>query len=506
VTPAKGKKTKGPEEESDNASEGGKRASPTRNAKDRAKKSETELKEKISNKKFGKHLPKKKTEKQSRRENSEEQSLKTGKQIPKETKKQNRKEKSEKQSPQRKSGKQIPKESSERKGTAERAKGSKPKIGEPTKEEREGGSLASAKSEQRVMKPRSEDGGEPRTPARKRNEELGLGKATSLRRTGGEETQSPEAKDPRRRSTPGKAATGDKDEKNGTGQGPKDRYIANVAKFANQALTRGTRIRHANVEKMWNECGNVENVLGEIEKRRQERAWKWSTTKTKIGEVFGYLKAKGMEDEKRNRQLLDYEKFVANKVLEEEIDYPTPISKTQFFSILLRFRQKSKSSFREKEALLALTLMWMTTARPGCVLALMSRNVVLDKNGVSVLFVSGKGVRMRGRPNVVHTVLPSLGRGLLKKVLGKKQTQLFPENERGSIRREMRRLLKEENPLLELRSLRRGSLEEMAKNGVSQAILMEFSGHKRPETLMRYLRWGMASDPSVMRKAAKLLV
>ena len=50
--------------------------------------------------------------------------------------------------------------------------------------------------------------------------------------------------------------------------------------------------------------------------------------------------------------------------------------------------------------------------------------------------------------------------------------------------------LRTANPEYSVRALRRGALQAMAKSGASEATLMLFSGHKRVDTLMRYLNWG----------------
>jgi integrase len=54
----------------------------------------------------------------------------------------------------------------------------------------------------------------------------------------------------------------------------------------------------------------------------------------------------------------------------------------------------------------------------------------------------------------------------------------------------MRMALKFKDPALTTRSIRRGALQAMAKNGVDEATLMHFSGHKDRNTLLRYLDWG----------------
>jgi hypothetical protein len=50
--------------------------------------------------------------------------------------------------------------------------------------------------------------------------------------------------------------------------------------------------------------------------------------------------------------------------------------------------------------------------------------------------------------------------------------------------------LKKVDPALEQRSVRRGALQQMADEKVPDETLLLFSGHKRLETLKRYLEWG----------------
>jgi hypothetical protein len=53
---------------------------------------------------------------------------------------------------------------------------------------------------------------------------------------------------------------------------------------------------------------------------------------------------------------------------------------------------------------------------------------------------------------------------------------------------EVRKLLREINPDLEQRSLRRGALQAMGEN--AEADLLTFSGNASVEMLRRYLSWG----------------
>jgi hypothetical protein len=73
---------------------------------------------------------------------------------------------------------------------------------------------------------------------------------------------------------------------------------------------------------------------------------------------------------------------------------------------------------------------------------------------------------------------------------------------------EVRKLLREINPDLEQRSLRRGALQAMGENGTSEADLLTFSGHASVEMLRRYLSWGSNSKARLdkARKAAGILI
>jgi hypothetical protein len=65
--------------------------------------------------------------------------------------------------------------------------------------------------------------------------------------------------------------------------------------------------------------------------------------------------------------------------------------------------------------------------------------------------------------------------------------------------------LRRSHPELEQRSLRRGALQTLAcAPGITDELLMEFSGHTRVATLRRYLNWGKAAPhlQQEMRRAA----
>ena len=153
----------------------------------------------------------------------------------------------------------------------------------------------------------------------------------------------------------------------------------------------------------------------------------------------------------------------------------------------------------------AILIAWMTCARTGCVLQLATEDVVLNADGtLSVRFRKGKSVRARG-PYCVHTTtVPPRLRKRLTKWMSQRRHALFTGAVTGP---EIKVALRRVNPQLEQRSLRRGALQQLATSpGITDAILMEFSGHT--QVLRRYLNWGKAAHHlrTSMQAAATPLV
>ena len=68
---------------------------------------------------------------------------------------------------------------------------------------------------------------------------------------------------------------------------------------------------------------------------------------------------------------------------------------------------------------------------------------------------------------------------------------MFPSSVKGEHLKDALRVI---NPDLEQRSIRRGALQAMAENGVSEEMLMRFSGHTQVTTLRRYLNWNQKNS------------
>jgi integrase len=149
----------------------------------------------------------------------------------------------------------------------------------------------------------------------------------------------------------------------------------------------------------------------------------------------------------------------------------------------------------------ALILQWFLAGRAGDVLKLRKEDLVIDaENGfIAATFNHAKTVAKRGAYTVKTAInnkeLLVVLQEYLNTIPNEKGVMVFPLSGPNGLsipRQEerMRMALKFKDPALTTRSIRRGALQAMAKNGVDEATLMHFSGHKDRNTLLRYLDWG----------------
>jgi hypothetical protein len=283
------------------------------------------------------------------------------------------------------------------------------------------------------------------------------------------------------------------------------------------AIGHSQRKRHHKWALLLRGMKSAGELVDALEDMRTQRdpPLKWSTMNTKIGELFGTLRRCDTYGLQAHMQQIlatavfrDYRRHVENMMLQEMPDYPLPLQKYEVAEMLEgdRLRPEAKD---------LLAFMWATTCRPNCGALLETANVQIrpDKKrqgaALSALFVKGKGVLARRTPYVVHTRLEGeafrLAETRLDKARKANRKALFTPTEQQKAKRSLAKALKENGK--ELRSVRRGSLETMAKAGASLETLMTFSGHKRVETLLRYLRWGLVAETTAIpaRRAARAL-
>jgi hypothetical protein len=117
-----------------------------------------------------------------------------------------------------------------------------------------------------------------------------------------------------------------------------------------------------------------------------------------------------------------------------------------------------------------------------------------------VTFTTGKGVLMRGHPFTVHTSAGAwyqLLSGYLKTAKMSSDPYLFGDiakskSARNTFYKTIRDLYRAHDNEYDVRSTRRGSIEELATVMPMEQLTL-FSGHASVHQLNRYLRWGRAA-------------
>jgi len=149
----------------------------------------------------------------------------------------------------------------------------------------------------------------------------------------------------------------------------------------------------------------------------------------------------------------------------------------------------------------AILTAWLTCARVGCILQLRKEDVTETEKGLAVQFRRGKSVLARGMAYTVHTCrVPEMYRAKFQVFLSTKKGYLFPRVKGHKVKIALRRA----DPLLEKRSLRRGSLQLLARvGGLTLEQMLLFSGHTNVQMLNRYLNFGMLAPPKMISESAE---
>ena len=254
----------------------------------------------------------------------------------------------------------------------------------------------------------------------------------------------------------------------------------------------------------------VQALVLAIEKLREEREWRWSTTLKRAATVQGVLAILPLYRLGTTAVLLKNDpiwglhmKHYARKTKEEVPNQPKAAAIEQIYKAIKMHMKK------RPDIAVAIMLGWLTASRLGCVLQLGWEDLIWNENRLAITFHRGKGVLTRGPYTVDTHPLPPEWMKLLKEFAEKRQEsgakRLFSQNLLGS---ELCAALRKSDPALEQRSVRRGALQTMASRGVSEEMLMRFSGHTQVSTLRRYLNWNRVNSAVTkgMQEAATALV
>jgi len=160
----------------------------------------------------------------------------------------------------------------------------------------------------------------------------------------------------------------------------------------------------------------------------------------------------------------------------------------------------------------ALILMWVASPRVGCTLQLRVQDVSLRPDGLLALhFAQGKGVRLRG-PYTVGASVCGDWKAQLEAYLeqrlqaGRPSDLLFPATEDTALPRRTSRCLaavRVADRRLNLRAVRRGSIQAASASGVETEAIRDRAGHTSIRTTRRYMDWGM-QDHEALQQGAEI--
>jgi hypothetical protein len=270
------------------------------------------------------------------------------------------------------------------------------------------------------------------------------------------------------------------------------------------ALTKSTRNRHVNLLLLlrakaaelprWAEHTPLSTFASTI--LLGQRTWRFSTKKNAMGALQSallrlpqYVQGATAIDLSSDTDWQDAMRWTSQRANNERPR--TPIA-AKFCEVQLTVERLQKQGKRDLAMLVILA--WCHAARPGCTLQLHASDLVFFEDQdltARITWRRGKGVAFRGPYTTWSTLgdwqawvqlhLPASG-------------PIFPtvrtEKDRTKMVAALLKELRVTSPMLECRSLRRGSLQTLAHQGVSSELLMIFSGHRSIHTLYRYLGWG----------------
>ncbi len=163
------------------------------------------------------------------------------------------------------------------------------------------------------------------------------------------------------------------------------------------------------------------------------------------------------------------------------------------WSVILRILLDLEKQNKQRQALW-LFLCWRCASRGTSITKLQIRNVFLlhstQGSNLALTFVEGKTLATSG-PYTLHLAVPPQIVALIRTTIGHKSryksSRLFTAADQSYIAK----TLKDNG--LEIRSLRRGALQAMAKAGAPPAELLHFSRHSETKGLSAYLDHGLHS-------------
>jgi hypothetical protein len=239
----------------------------------------------------------------------------------------------------------------------------------------------------------------------------------------------------------------------------------------------------------------------------KDRSWAWSTIASNLSCAASALKSLHMYTDQPRGYNLRLDEYFADTMKHAQTLARKYISETQLTPPMSPeiCERLCRSVRGVPSTWLLAKLCWCFAARVGDMRQVRKADVhfkpvTADGAPISITFRHGKGAAFWG-PYTIHSVVPeAVAQPFLAHLHAAGKEAVFSGNDQSRLSLAVRGL-KDDVPGINLRSFRRGSLMYLASVGVSDSDLMMLSGHKRPDTLLRYLNWGEFSTTAATSAA-----
>lgn len=234
--------------------------------------------------------------------------------------------------------------------------------------------------------------------------------------------------------------------------------------------------------------------------------WKWTTTATYWAAVLTAMKLYDIQMTQNDRIM---QRYYEKKARCEIHNHPKPMAKETWWAIW-----RARRSFQDEievAALVSILVAWHLGQRIGDVQKVGAEDVVVvrmhDLSTICITIRHGKTTGAIG-PFTLHlSLVHKVGKLFSKYWRYKKMAgaALFAstQEEQRLLAYTTRNILKSFDPQLELRSIRRGGLTDMALRGTPlQEIREFFSKHTTEKVLLGYLDWGTVSLAQAQKQIA----
>ena len=216
------------------------------------------------------------------------------------------------------------------------------------------------------------------------------------------------------------------------------------------------------------------------------RHWKPQTLAKNLASLAGALKILPLYRNASGLQIMEDPEFAcalrAAQKRARETDIRCPKAAT-FSEIRQAIRMEGSLPIR-----VAMALSWCACSRVGDTLKLMTADVTINKEAQTMRLTWRRGKTVgRTQPFTIATKIPQEWADMIERWAATRRTWMFP---RTTTTKHVCDALRNANPRLECRSIRRGAIQALAASGATTRTMMLLSGHASEKTLLRYLQWG----------------